>query len=58
MPQPDPSGLSDEREQGSFTVTAEIWGHGNRRHRRSSSHAFCPPKSRVLLLSRGFRAIL
>ena len=34
MPQPDPNGLYlDEREDGSFTVTAEVWWHGNRRHR-------------------------
>jgi hypothetical protein len=34
MPQPDPNGLDiDEREDGSFSITAEIWWRGNRRHR-------------------------
>jgi hypothetical protein len=40
MPHPDPGGLSlDEREDGSFTVTAEVWWHGNRRHRLARMHA-------------------
>ena len=40
MPQPDPSGLYlDEREDGSFTVTAEVWWYGNRRHRLARMHA-------------------
>ena len=31
MPHPDPNGLSiDEREDGSFSITAEVWQHGNR----------------------------
>ena len=30
----DPSGLDiEEREDGSFSITAEIWWHGNKRHR-------------------------
>ena len=34
MPHPDPNGLSiDEREDGSFSITAEVWQHGNRQHR-------------------------
>lgn len=34
MPGPDPQGLDlDERPDGSFTVTAEIWRYGNRKHR-------------------------
>lgn len=34
MPAPDPSGLDcEERDDGSFTITAEVWWHGNRRHR-------------------------
>jgi hypothetical protein len=31
---PDPSGLDiEERDDGSFTITAELWDHGNKRHR-------------------------
>lgn len=34
MPCPDPNGLViDEHDDGGFTLTAEIWQHGNRRHR-------------------------
>tara|TARA_R110000751_G_scaffold64782_8_gene132910 strand:- start:6122 stop:6379 length:258 start_codon:yes stop_codon:yes gene_type:complete len=34
MPTPDPDGLSVEYfEDGRFTVSAEVWPHGNRRHR-------------------------
>src|SRR5215471_8504823 len=34
MPHPDPNGLSIyEREDGTLGITAEIWWHGNRRHR-------------------------
>jgi len=34
MPAPDPDGLSVEYfEDGRFTVTAEVWPYGNRRHR-------------------------
>jgi hypothetical protein len=34
MPTPDPNGLYiDEDENGRITITAEIWPHGNRRHR-------------------------
>jgi hypothetical protein len=34
MPGPDPSGLDiEEYENGGFNITAEIWAHGNRRHR-------------------------
>jgi hypothetical protein len=34
MPVPDPNGLDiEEHDDGSFTITAEIWPHGNRRHR-------------------------
>ena len=34
MPHPDPNGLDiDEREDGTFGITAEIWWHGNRGHR-------------------------
>lgn len=34
MPGPDPSGLDiEEYEDGSFTITAEIWWYGNCRHR-------------------------
>lgn len=30
----DPNGLDiEEREDGSFSITAEIWWHGNKRHR-------------------------
>ena len=34
MSTPDPDGLSVEyHEDGSFTVTAEVWPYANRRHR-------------------------
>ena len=34
MPGPDPQGLDiDERSDGSFTITAEVWRYGNRKHR-------------------------
>ena len=34
MPAPDPQGLDiDERPDGSFTITAEVWRYGNRKHR-------------------------
>jgi hypothetical protein len=34
MPAPDPNGLDiEEYDDGGFTITAEIWPHGNRRHR-------------------------
>jgi hypothetical protein len=34
MPGPDPQGIDiNERPDGSFTITAELWRHGNRAHR-------------------------
>jgi hypothetical protein len=34
MPTPDPNGLDiEEDDDGRLTITAEIWPHGNRRHR-------------------------
>lgn len=34
MPCPDPGGIQiEEYDNGGFRVTAEIWWHGNRRHR-------------------------
>src|SRR6478736_5513460 len=33
MPAPDPNGLDIEEYEGGFTVTAELWWYGNRRHR-------------------------
>ena len=34
MPAPDPQGLDmEEHPDGSFTMTAEIWHYGNRKHR-------------------------
>jgi hypothetical protein len=34
MPHPDPNGLDlEENDDGSWRVTAEVWPHGNRRHR-------------------------
>ena len=34
MPGPDPNGLYiEEYDNGGFRLTAEIWWHGNRRHR-------------------------
>jgi hypothetical protein len=34
MPAPDPCGLYiEERTDGSFTITAEVWRYGNRKHR-------------------------
>jgi hypothetical protein len=33
MPGPDPQGLDiEERPDGSFTITAEVWRNGNRKH--------------------------
>jgi hypothetical protein len=33
MPAPDPSGLDLEEYDGGFSITAELWWYGNRRHR-------------------------
>jgi hypothetical protein len=34
MPAPDPQGLDiDEKDDGSFTITCEVWPYGNRRVR-------------------------
>ena len=47
MPPPDPRGLDiDERAEGSFTITAEVWRYGNRQHRIA----------RMLAVSRRIRA--
>jgi hypothetical protein len=36
----DPSGLDiEERPDGSFSITAEIWWHGNRAHRLARMRA-------------------
>ena len=40
MPCPDPSGLMiEEYKDGGFTITAEIWAHGNRRNRMARMKA-------------------
>ena len=34
MPAPDPQGLAiDEKDDGSFTISCEVWAYGNRRTR-------------------------
>lgn len=34
MPGPYPQGLDmNEKSDGSFTITTEVWRHGNRKHR-------------------------
>lgn len=33
MPAPDPSGLYIDEYDGGFSITCEIWWHGNRAHR-------------------------
>jgi hypothetical protein len=40
MPHPDPNGLHiHERKDGDFSITAELWWHGNRRHRLARARA-------------------
>src|SRR5947209_1071444 len=40
MPHPDPSGLDiEERPDGSFAVTTELWFFGNPRHRLARMYA-------------------
>jgi hypothetical protein len=42
MPGPDPQGLDiDEKPDGSFNVTAEVWRHGNRKHRLARMFEVC-----------------
>jgi hypothetical protein len=62
MPQPDPSGLYlDEREDGSFTITAEVWWHG-KPQASARSDARCRTEHRpgwlaLLALRNGDRAL-
>lgn len=47
MPGPDPEGLDlEELENGGFRIYAEVWEHGNKRHRIA----------RMLAVSRNMRA--